>query len=635
MGIVLSSYPPKHQGELNVYNQLSSQNDDAMYLWFSLDFIPGVNDIDLLLWHEDEGVFVIEIKAIPLSMLVSFSFSSCEIQGRGIDRSPQNQAYDASQSLRNYLEPKLDKIPFMVATVCWPLITRTEWKDRFRDSREISELSESMLMSEDIYSGSKILKKRLKEIWSNPPVRKGSTFAFKHDRDTFIRLKSTLDPQATPRPVGSDISKLEALEKGIKRDLMRSFFPFAQNTAIFEGRPGTGKTFRLQQIAVMHARENAKVLFCCFNQVLASELKRIFNLLDISFRHSGSDIALKENIDVIDISSLAARLCGDLGIKIPPKDFDSWGQLIFEDLRDSDYLSNYPIFDTVLVDESQDFNDWQLGIILLMAKKTSTVVFGIGSGQELYSQEVSTKTLKSKLTESGYKVLNLRRNFRNAKPIYQLAHLVYECAFEAKKISEVYNKTFLHKKAEIQEIEFDINEANYPKIVYVDDDVQSEIDEPTYRKDTTDKLASEYERLILGELLSFDEIIDLLILVPDTVGDEVFCARIALDRIYKSNGIDYLDYVEKNNRKQIAPSGKIRLVTFHSCRGLEGTTVIIFGLEKLASLGRNSGLDPAKLGYIALSRAIFKLVICVRKNRQNKFTEFVSQALAYIQSNFT
>jgi KaiC/GvpD/RAD55 family RecA-like ATPase len=70
------------------------------------------------------------------------------------------------------------------------------------------------------------------------------------------------------------------------------------------GPPGTGKTFRLLQIGIMHARENAKVLFCCFNQVLASDINRILNLLDISFKSEGDNTLFKELIDVIDILNI-------------------------------------------------------------------------------------------------------------------------------------------------------------------------------------------------------------------------------------------------------------------------------------------------------------------------------------------
>lgn len=637
MGISLSTFPPKHRGELAVFQQLTHQNDDALFLWASLDFIPGVNDIDLLLWHQNVGVFVVEIKAIPLEMLLSFSFSSCEIEGRGVHRSPQNQAYDASQSLRNYLAPKLKKSPFMVATVCWPLISRSEWKQRFRGTPEICDLADAMLMKEDIYSGSQILEAKLNDIWVKPPIRKGSDYPFRHDRDIFNEFCAALNPEAKPQAVKSDLGKLEALEKGIKRELMRTFAPFTPQKAIFHGRPGTGKTFRLQQIAIMHAREGARVLLCCFNQVLASEFKRIFNLLDISYKSLGVETSLKLNIDVLDITSLASRLCMDMGIEISTQDYDEWGQLIIDDLKSSGLLENYPAYDTVLIDESQDFKGWQLSLPMLLLNSGGTVVLGVGSGQELYEKSPNQESLVDTLKKEQYKVFNLRRNFRNARPIYELAHLVYETEFSSEKIQDVYKKHFLNKKNEQQDIEFDISDAKFPKLTYINDDVDLEFDEPEYKTKLVAKLAIEYERVISSEYSAMSDEADpsdLLILVPDTYGDEVVAVRCALDRLGIKEGIQYIDYVDKNKRKQIAPSSKIRLVTFHSSRGLEASNVIVFGAEKLASLSRTVNVNPAKLAYITLSRAIFNLNICVRSNRQNVITIFLEKALTHIQENY-
>jgi hypothetical protein len=634
MGISLTSFPPRHRGELAVYQQLTLQQDDALYLWSSLDFIPGVNDIDLLIWHQEIGCFVVEIKAIPLQMLVSFSFSSCEIEGRGLDRSPQNQAYDGMQSLRNYLAPRVEKTPFMVATVCWPLISRSEWTERFRHSTEISLLSNSMLMKDDLYSGAESLRIRLREIWVRPPVRKGSSYPFKHERDIFRDFCHVLDPKAIPQPIKSDLAKLEALEKGIKRDLMRSFPPFATSRVLFHGKPGTGKTFRLQQIGIMHAREGAKVLLCCFNQVLASEFIRFINLIDANFKQAGVENSIKEFIDVVDITSFALRLCSDIGISIEIKDFNEWGQLITDDFKKPGVLDKYPKYDTVLIDESQDFSSWQIELTLLLATKDATVAMGVGSGQELYLSGDSGEKV-AQLQLSTYKSANLRRNFRNAKPIYELAHLISECDFDLKRINDVYSKTFLNKKNIVQDIEFEISQANIPLCLYINDELQTSYDEPGYQHELLNKLAHEYQNIIIEHFLNSNQNpSDLLILVPDTVGDEITALRAALSKIYSELQIDYIDYVDKSSRKYIAPEGKIRVVTFHSSRGLEASNVLILGIEKLQQLSRFTKVEPSRLGYIAISRAIFNLVICFRSSKKNALTKFIEDAVSHINVNY-
>ena len=634
MGISLSSFPPRHRGELAVYQQLTLQKDDALYLWSSLDFIPGVNDVDLLIWHQEIGCFVVEIKAISIEMLVSFSFSSCEIEGRGLDRSPQNQAYDAMQSLRNYLAPRVEKAPFMVATVCWPLISRSAWAERFRNSPEISSLSNSMLMKDDLYSGADSLRIRLSEIWVRPPVRKGSSYSFKHDKDIFRDFCNVLDPKAIPQPIKSDLAKLEALERGIKRDLMRNFPPFYSSRVLFHGKPGTGKTFRLQQIGIMHAREGAKVLLCCFNQVLASEFIRFINLLDVNFKRAGVENSIKEYIDIVDITTLALRLCSDIGISIEIKDFNEWGQLIIDEFKKPGILDKYPKYDTVLIDESQDFLGWQLELILLLARNDATVAMGVGAGQELYfSRDSGDKA--TELQFPNYKLANLRRNFRNAKPIYELAHLVYECSFDSKKIADVYSKAFLNKKSTAHDMDFEISQANIPLCLYINDELEISYDEPEFQSELLYKLAHEYQSIIFEHFLNSNQNpSDLLILVPDTVGEEIAALRVALDKIYSDLKIGYIDYVDKSSRKYIAPEGKIRVVTFHSSRGLEATNVLILGIEKLLQLSRSTKVDPSRLGYIAISRAIFNLVICIRASKKNVLTEFVEDAVSHINTNY-
>jgi len=98
--------------------------------------------------------------------------------------------------------------------------------------------------------------------------------------------------------------------------------------------------------------------------------------------------------------------------------------------------------------------------------------------------------------------------------------------------------------------------------------------------------------------------------------------------------IDYIDYVDKSSRKFIAPDGKIRVVTFHSSRGLEASNVLILGIEKLQQLSRFTKVEPSRLGYIAISRAIFNLVICFRSSKKNKLTEFIEDAVSHININY-
>ena len=637
MANVLTEFPPKFFGEKNVFNQLSSLEDPNLNLWFGLDFIPAVSDIDLLIWHKKLGVFVVEIKAITLDMILNFGFNSCEIKERGQQKSPQLQAYDGLISLKNYVSPKLStRPPYMVATVCWPLISRKEWKSSFSHNEEIMNLSEGMLMKDDISSGVDVFVSRLEKIWVAPPIRRGLGSVFNHDGRVFQEFSAALLKTAEPRISLSDFKKLENLEKGIRRDLMRSFSPSMQRRVVFKGKPGTGKTFRLLQIAILHATEGLNVLFCCFNKVLAAEIARFINLLDAEFKKNNSGINLKERIDIFDIGALASRTSTSFGWKLNSSDFDEWGKLIVEELKSEAYAAELAKYQTVLIDEAQDFKEWHLDLISKYSDKSANAVIGLGSGQELYKKSKDEdEGFEFFFGEGSYQNITLRRNFRNTKPIFQLAHLAYECGFEESKIFEEFKKAFVRKKAELLELEFEIPKGAYPELKFIDEKIDVDFLTPQYKNQKLEKLAQEFQRVIeetLDSIINISNPIDLLVLVPDTSGDEIESVRIALNRIEKSREIGYLDYVDSENRSSIPCNSKIRLVTYHSCRGLEAVHTIVLGIEKLNNLSAYKGLIN-KLAYVVFSRAILGLTICIRGDHQNKVTKFIEKAVLCIIEN--
>jgi hypothetical protein len=636
MAHTLTEFPPKFIGEKNVFSQLTKFEDDDLYLWFGLDFIPAVSDIDLLIWHKKKGVFVVEIKAISLDMLLNFGFSSCEIKGRGQQKSPQLQAYDGLISLKNYVSPMLSvRPPFMVATVCWPLITRKEWNDSFSHNLEILNLSQSMLMKDDINSGTYVFANKLEKIWIKPPIRRGLGSGFNHENLAFQEFSATLSKTAEPLPSLSDFKKLENLEKGIRRDLMRSFSPSVQRRAIFKGKPGTGKTFRLLQIAILHATEGLNVLFCCFNKVLAAEIARFVNIIDAEFKKNNNGINLKEKIDIFDVGTIASRTVTSFGWKLNASDFDEWGKLIVDELRCDRYATQIAKYQTILLDEAQDFKGWHLDLISQYSEKRGNVIIGLGAGQELYKESKGEENFEFFFGKEVFQSITLRRNFRNTKPIFQLAHLAYECQFDESKINEIFRKAFVRNKSDLLELEFEISKGAIPELKFIDETIDEDFLSPNYKVQITENLSKEIERIIdetLDSIIKISNPIDLLILVPETTGEEVEAVRRALNRIEKNRGISYLDYVENDNRSNIPSSSKIRLVTYHSCRGLEAVHAIVIGAEKLNNMSAYNGMVN-KLAYVVFSRAILGLTLCIRSNFQNKYTKFIEKAIFTITDN--
>jgi len=169
VAIVHTDIMPKHKGENELAQRLSKIDDDRLHLWFSLDCIPGVRDIDVLALHEDIGVFVIEVKAVPLDAIRAIGYQHCEIEGRDVDRGPVVQAHSAFQSLKNYLKPRVGRLPFTAATACWPRIRREDWNKNWDDANITGEYAESLIFREDIESTAILLVDRLTHIFQYPP----------------------------------------------------------------------------------------------------------------------------------------------------------------------------------------------------------------------------------------------------------------------------------------------------------------------------------------------------------------------------------------------------------------------------------------------------------------------------------
>lgn len=134
---------PEHRGELNLAKQLCSFADGRLHLWFDLNTLLGVNDIDVLLYHELLGLFVIEVKALPIEGIEVFGWKRCHIRGREPDRGPQYQALKAMFSLLGILSPQVRQKIHPTVTVCWPKVERRVWNRSWDVSIDDTGLDDS------------------------------------------------------------------------------------------------------------------------------------------------------------------------------------------------------------------------------------------------------------------------------------------------------------------------------------------------------------------------------------------------------------------------------------------------------------------------------------------------------------
>jgi hypothetical protein len=603
----------KKTGELNLSKQLSGIEDPHLHLWFGLDFIPGVADIDCVIWHEKIGVFVVEVKALPLPAIELFGLDRCHIKNRDGHETPQRQAYDGQECLRRFLRSWVKSPPYFVSTACWPLISREAWNRRWDDEYIRGNFAERMIFEEDIYSGPAQFRKRLEWIRSNPPIREPPKYPFIHYPEIFNEFKKSLDRTAAPKPAPSDLEKLRIIEEEVTARTLRQVPPRDARRVFYSGYPGTGKTFRLLQIGFKHAEAGCRVLFACFNKVLAADLRRILS-------HSQRLRVVQGSLIVTDVfDTLRSYAAEHKPLEWSEADYDTWGMLISEAMTASpETLTKY---DTVLVDEAQDMKNWALEMLSLHAHADSTICIASGAGQELYGE--ASDWLKE--FQDSAADFQLRRNFRNTRPVFQAAHVFFEAALDARKIAKAVGKFAQKRPRESEQpVLFERPEGNLPAVVYIDDSTLSNLadTDPFWPNALRECMIEEYSRLIreqLDRLEGDEKPLDLLVLVPSESGMERTWAVKALEK----EAIAYIDYTDEVKRRDIAHPEMVRLCTFHSARGVEGTRVLVFGFEWIQKLVEESGQSVANLGYIVLSRSLFDCTLAVPRSSRAELIPFI------------
>lgn len=615
---VLHTSLPSYQGERDVARSLLDFQDGNLQIWCGLNFIPGCNDIDLFILDREIGAFVVEIKAIPLSAIEEITYTEWSISGRGPKISPVFQAFRAMGNLSEYLKSRVKHKPFMVATACLPTITRSDWRDAFADTYFDGEYAESILFADDLSGGYEVLAERLRVIYRRPPVgtpraqyctRGANEFWISHN-NSIAALVSALAPSARPKSTPTDIIRLKAIESGVSSKIVKDYPPETTHFGMFRGAAGTGKTFRLIQILVNFAYAGKSTLLCCFNKTLAADIRRL-----LSFSEK---IRLVENYpDVFDFFHLASEDRNLLSMPVwADESHNAWFDKVVKELQKT--KERLPRYDLIVVDESQELRESEKELLRMHLKPGGSLFFSLGEGQEVYNDRAPFGAndalsffadLDGRIVPSGK---TLRRNFRNSRKVFLGALLFLRCYGEQKRtVRRELEKVTRHSGHQV-EIRFDRESLGALNIETLSEDGLPDRRDSSFPIAQEELMVDKYTQLIRSAysgLSKNDSPIDLLILVPGPSGLVTDWVKAALRQFETEEGVGFNDLCDEKNRRHTCENDKIRLCTFHSSRGLEGSNVIVFGFDRLEDMAKKLGFSANNLGYIVLSRAILCITV--------------------------
>lgn len=607
---VLHTPKPSNRGELEFLARLQDLLDDDAHIWAELNShtLGFGAECDFLLVAPNLGAFAIELKSILLDQIESMGPKECSIRYPGgvQNKHPLDQARGGMNSVRNHLQKHAHgdvrhPYPFMQPIVAFPKITFEDFAEAFEGQTQLIGQAENLFLFAGDFDSTDVLTRRLRAMYGQrAPELHQVAFLIEH---LSIEAAVTRKPKASSADAYRAKVAIERIANA-PRAPRRNAAPAEQSArdraylgesdprlVIFEGAPGTGKTIELMRLALQHAAQGRRVLFTCFNLVLASFLEGLLAHEDV-----GEELAAE--IDIIPVGRLRVLV------------------------RD-DSQSMVDLYDTVCIDEAQDLASDAFDNIQLVTTSDARWFLADGPGQEIYSDETPAPLLtraRARAKELNT-VVKLTTSRRAATAAAQIARSVRDVAPSSDRIPAWYSTRAIQRRSKQTTLDLEIEPIPDP----------TELIDLKFWEAPPGKEAA-FEAVvssILGRLHQERRPQDLAILVARTRKDHVNLetVRRVLDRM----DVPYLDQTVPENKSMVLPEGHVRLVSYSSARGIEASRVLLLDLgyafweaKSVAEAERSRALL-----YVALTRGrLGTTVLCAPVERERPYVKFLGASVA-------
>jgi len=599
MATVHGEVPEKLPGRVGEYltaKWLSELDDQDLHLWFGINYLQNVGDIDILLAHPSTGFMVIEVKGHPLQLIETYRRQGIRFQGSGTRETlhPALQAHKNSQRLKSWFSQQAHgkQGHWISAGAWWPNIFRADWLEVFQESPEALSDAELMLFTDEMDDPRLFFeclqKVRLSPLFGNP-IPAG---ALKNQGglDDYIRLLDSQSEPVRPRELPSKTTNMIP-QSVIKAAQTATSSPAPSKRVAYYGAPGSGKTEKLLELGLEALTRGERVLFVCFNKTLAAEVRRSVNIRAGQLQR-GEFIAL-------NIHQLPRYLLPESAPHLKSLELQ---------LRNHENLES---FDVILIDESQDFPEEGIPPLKRLAHPETQVAISWGEGQALRPPFKIPPELVQWMGD--VKPNTLARNFRNGAQAYFVGQALYDgmnkkgsASIVEAALAELRARYATHKKkprADQLELFASAESTIVPKA-----------------EASCERLLDEF----IAAMATHEGPVDGLIMVPRKAG-VVDNIRIHLGQ----KGIPYLDLVEPENRSQTPGRSALRLSTVHSARGLEADYALVFEFDQVSA--PRDGWRAEQLAYISLSRASIRTWVATSNRNHEMFRTLVTLTNEYQQ----
>jgi len=571
---------PGRFGEFKFAKWISGAASEDTNLWFNVNHLYAVGEIDDLVSHPSFGFLVVEVKGHSINQVNGYSGDGRNVAfGEGLRKNPALQAHEQAQKLKGWFSSQKARVraPWVHSLAVWPNIKRADWIARFGEESAASKDSYLMGFEEDFVGFDDFLSQvnsiiRAPRFGAIPPAR-----VFDVDGDGLAHyievLREGSDLELPVAPRAGEVASGFRLSSSVMEQKQLPQHWDAKRLVV-EGPAGSGKTQTLLRVGLEHLAQGRRVLFCCFNKTLAAEVRREL---------SGKIIATPDSeFLAFDYYELAKFVQPTLRITTAASGERSYGQYL-EGVAKANRVDQVDEFDVVLVDESQDLSDEQWKLIQSVCGRETYLAIAMGKRQELYRDEPCEAVVRwaDKAQRS-----RLQRRFRDAAQGYFVGQAFSHMNFRLASLDPAESILWMAEQkakaapheSKADQLDFGGSE-NSGSIIRVSD-------ASTVQEDVRD---------LAVRMAKHKEPVNALVIVEGKKSPAYRWAKEQLDSL----DLKYFDLVQTENRRILPPRSAIRITTAHSARGLEADYVLVFDFEGICKWSKIGH----RLSYIALSRA--------------------------------
>jgi len=385
--------------EKTLFNQLSSIKDEYD-IFYSRSFLGRMlkerkeYEIDFIIAEKPKKnitcttILCLEVKG----GIIEYNGENSEWIQNGVPlkKAPDRQASSASHSLvKRY--PQLAKEVSIDCVLCFPdceLPDNTPLPPHLNHNKIIDKRS------------SLYIDKALEQIIKNSKSSNHKEGCNIHSYESF--KKELLRNVGFVETFGTQFRYEDKRFIELTDEQIQSFKLVTDNKKILvNGYAGTGKTVVATSVAQEKLSQDNTVLFLCYNRTLANKIRYTFDKYDNRINVTTFHSIAKQIIEEIDKEWWKNNF---------KKDDDFWSLTVPIKLDSIIHFSNRR-YDTIIIDEAQDFKElWFESIFKLSGKDDSKIIF-TDQMQNIFDRDGVIPG------QSNFSRFNLKRNCRNTKKI--------------------------------------------------------------------------------------------------------------------------------------------------------------------------------------------------------------------------